>query len=54
MHIRESITTIVSMDSGPAPKRAHPGMTVGPHHARFFGFAFCCMYDRSTALIRRW
>jgi hypothetical protein len=23
----ESITTIGSMDSGPAPKRAHPGMT---------------------------
>jgi hypothetical protein len=24
----ESITTIVSMDSGPAPKKAHPGMTM--------------------------
>ena len=24
----ESITTIVSMDSGPAPKGAHPGMTI--------------------------
>jgi hypothetical protein len=27
LHIGESITTIVSMDSGPAPKKAHPGMT---------------------------
>jgi hypothetical protein len=27
LHIRESITTIVSVDSGPAPKKAHPGMT---------------------------
>jgi hypothetical protein len=25
----ESITTIVSMDSGPAPQEAHPGMTSG-------------------------
>jgi hypothetical protein len=24
----ESITTIVSMDSGPAPNKAHPGMTM--------------------------
>ena len=49
----ESIRPIVVMDSGLAAA-SRPLMTVLKDHARFFGLDFCCMYDRSTALMRRW